>query len=451
MLGTEGARRFSFALRNVGTAPCRAAQVLDGARPVAALGSRRRRTRSRRGAASRTRSTSAWSAGTKTGRAGAAEVQRRRRRGRPRRQQRRGSAPMVVRPGDTTRASRRGGHVPRQRHAPAPARVSPSGHCASRTCRSRCGAAASECRWLGSSRGDLRTLDEGDGGKCDEPVWVTVEGTEQWRLRLRERLPKGRYTLRSRAVLANGVAEGRFTRGDKNLVRVPRALDGCRGRARPRGPDARYVRPSMWASIRRALAALTLLLLFPAAASAGPLDDPADQWLPRSDGASWTYAWSNSDLPAGAAQGALRHDGALGHVLPADLDGDRPAGDRDRLGRHDRLPAHGHGPGQHELPEHAAAAALPDPVRGRHGLRELAVGRLVPGHLGHALAGLRRADAAGHALELARRRVQRRRLEQPLRRARRRSRSRRSRWASTPRGSTPRSPRRARSATRSGR
>jgi hypothetical protein len=50
----------------------------------------------------------------------------------------------------------------------------------------------------------------------------------------------------------------------------------------------------MWVPFRRALAALTLLLLFPAVASAGPLDDPADQWLPRSDGASWTYAWSNT-------------------------------------------------------------------------------------------------------------------------------------------------------------
>jgi hypothetical protein len=76
-----------------------------------------------------------------------------------------------------------------------------------------------ECRWLGSPRGELRTLDTGDGGKCDEPVWVTVSGTEQWKLRLRKALPKGVYTLRSRAVLANGVAEGRFSKGDKNLVR----------------------------------------------------------------------------------------------------------------------------------------------------------------------------------------------------------------------------------------
>src|SRR5690349_1495583 len=41
------------------------------------------------------------------------------------------------------------------------------------------------------------------------------------------------------------------------------------------------------------LAALSAVLLVPAAASAGPLDDPAEQWLPRTDGATWTYSWSN--------------------------------------------------------------------------------------------------------------------------------------------------------------
>jgi len=46
-----------------------------------------------------------------------------------------------------------------------------------------------------------------------------------------------------------------------------------------------------------ACAAALLLALFlaaqPAAAAAG-VDDVADQWLPRSDGAEWTYSWSNS-------------------------------------------------------------------------------------------------------------------------------------------------------------
>ena len=51
----------------------------------------------------------------------------------------------------------------------------------------------------------------------------------------------------------------------------------------------------MWMSVRRALLAAGVLIgCFPAAALAGPLDDPAQQWLPRTDGATWTYAWSNS-------------------------------------------------------------------------------------------------------------------------------------------------------------
>jgi hypothetical protein len=39
---------------------------------------------------------------------------------------------------------------------------------------------------------------------------------------------------------------------------------------------------------------LLAMLLLPGAAVAGPLDDPAEQWLPRTDGATWTYSWSNS-------------------------------------------------------------------------------------------------------------------------------------------------------------
>src|SRR4051794_35365732 len=51
----------------------------------------------------------------------------------------------------------------------------------------------------------------------------------------------------------------------------------------------------MCKSLCRAVIAVGMLVGgFPAAALAGPLDDPAHQWLPRSDGATWTYAWSNS-------------------------------------------------------------------------------------------------------------------------------------------------------------
>ena len=49
--------------------------------------------------------------------------------------------------------------------------------------------------------------------------------------------------------------------------------------------------------VRRAASACTclLVLVLPAAAAAAGVDSPTDQWLPRSDGAEWTYQWSNSD------------------------------------------------------------------------------------------------------------------------------------------------------------
>ena len=51
---------------------------------------------------------------------------------------------------------------------------------------------------------------------------------------------------------------------------------------------------AMACSPRLACAALALALLIPAQSQAAGLDDPAAQWLPRSDGAEWVYAWSNS-------------------------------------------------------------------------------------------------------------------------------------------------------------
>lgn len=46
-------------------------------------------------------------------------------------------------------------------------------------------------------------------------------------------------------------------------------------------------------SLGRLLAALCVVVL-PASASGASLTDPADQWLPSSDGATWTFEWSNS-------------------------------------------------------------------------------------------------------------------------------------------------------------
>jgi hypothetical protein len=59
--------------------------------------------------------------------------------------------------------------------------------------------------------------------------------------------------------------------------------------------------------IRRALAAaIALLAAIPAAASAADLTDPAAQWLPSSDGAQWTYAWSNSTYSPSPRQELVR-------------------------------------------------------------------------------------------------------------------------------------------------
>ena len=46
--------------------------------------------------------------------------------------------------------------------------------------------------------------------------------------------------------------------------------------------------------VRGSLAGFVVMAVLPALASAADLDDPGAQWLPRSDGAQWTYTWSDS-------------------------------------------------------------------------------------------------------------------------------------------------------------
>src|SRR3954468_3408390 len=48
-----------------------------------------------------------------------------------------------------------------------------------------------------------------------------------------------------------------------------------------------------WGSMAWALLLSLCVVLAPCAHAAG-VDDEADQWLPRSDGAQWVYAWTNS-------------------------------------------------------------------------------------------------------------------------------------------------------------
>jgi hypothetical protein len=217
VLGTEGARGFSFSLRNVGTAPCKASQVLAGGQgrllavpsPFAVAAGHSvedafdvgvlKGTKSGRSAALGFRAIDADDVNLANNALGANA--------------------MVVRPGDTTARKPVNGRLFTGR-----AKAGSAAGVSKRTLRVRrvqisVQKTGKRCEFLSSRTGDLRRVDEGPRGKCDALVWVTVKGTSKWRLRLKERLPKGAYTLRSRAVLANGVPEGRFTKGDKNLVR----------------------------------------------------------------------------------------------------------------------------------------------------------------------------------------------------------------------------------------
>ena len=116
VLGTEGARRHRFALRNLGTAPCPPRRLFTTS-PGRRLGCSRRSDR-RRAAASRTSSTSACVRGTRSGRARAAAVQRRDSRTCAMATTAPATAPRIVRPGDTNARKPSGGRdLPRLRAA----------------------------------------------------------------------------------------------------------------------------------------------------------------------------------------------------------------------------------------------------------------------------------------------------------------------------------------------
>jgi hypothetical protein len=71
----------------------------------------------------------------------------------------------------------------------------------------------SKCRWLAAS-GRLRTR---KAKTCAEhPIWIRARGTRHWSLALRRTLPAGRYVVLSRATIAAGFAEARFSARDGN-------------------------------------------------------------------------------------------------------------------------------------------------------------------------------------------------------------------------------------------
>ena len=220
VLGFEGALRYDFTVRNSGTADCTRASIAVGGSARRALATERytvppgqsvtdevmvavRRRMVRPGA--RAPISFAVSA---TGDVQAANnVQ--------------AHQPLVVRVGDST--ARR----PKNRNrlftgtAKPARRVQGVKRRAGRVARVEIAIrrAGKRCNWLATAAGGLRLVPKGLGGTCDQPVWVRVDGTDDWRLRLRRALPKGRYTLFSRAVTRNGAVEGAFSFKDRNKIR----------------------------------------------------------------------------------------------------------------------------------------------------------------------------------------------------------------------------------------
>ena len=79
---------------------------------------------------------------------------------------------------------------------------------------------AAGCRWLTSKRVRFRRE---RGRRCDEPSYLTARVRRgRWQIRLRKKLPPGRYVMTTRAETADGVIQGRVSarRGSVERFRV---------------------------------------------------------------------------------------------------------------------------------------------------------------------------------------------------------------------------------------
>jgi hypothetical protein len=73
------------------------------------------------------------------------------------------------------------------------------------------------CTWLQDRAGRLASRRADPGHACDTIHWVQAQGTRRWTLGLARALPRGRYAVRSRAVIGWGLRESDFGRRDGNL------------------------------------------------------------------------------------------------------------------------------------------------------------------------------------------------------------------------------------------
>jgi hypothetical protein len=75
------------------------------------------------------------------------------------------------------------------------------------------------CRWLSSTVIRFKTT-PATRGKCTHPIWLRAHGLRHWSLRLRHRLPRGRYTLYVRVIDTRGAFDPIFSRKHHNVFTV---------------------------------------------------------------------------------------------------------------------------------------------------------------------------------------------------------------------------------------
>jgi hypothetical protein len=75
------------------------------------------------------------------------------------------------------------------------------------------------CVWIRDRRGHTKQTPK-FLGSCGPTVWLTAKGTRHWRLKLRKRLPRGRYLLFARALNRAGVSDNHFSRSRHNERRL---------------------------------------------------------------------------------------------------------------------------------------------------------------------------------------------------------------------------------------
>ncbi|MFT4049400.1 MAG: delta-60 repeat domain-containing protein [Solirubrobacterales bacterium] len=73
-----------------------------------------------------------------------------------------------------------------------------------------------QCVWLSSNKAKFKKVRD-KTRKCSAQRWLTAKGTAKWSYKLKRRLPKGKYSLYVRVVLAEGTANTSFSKASGTL------------------------------------------------------------------------------------------------------------------------------------------------------------------------------------------------------------------------------------------